>query len=86
MARTYGGGSTLFCGQEREQVARVLEAGLSSSAVKCATPDFEAWVAAPPSSSKLDVLTGHGLHDLGPVMNMYELSLTIRTKSVMAGE
>jgi hypothetical protein len=39
--------------QEREQVARVLEARLLVGRVKCATPDFDACVDAPPSSSNV---------------------------------
>jgi acetyl-CoA carboxylase carboxyltransferase component len=43
---------------------------LSSGAVKCATPDFVAWVPAPPSSSKLTSSPGTVFTTSGPVMNM----------------
>ena len=54
--------------------------------MNCATPDFDAWVAAPPSSSKLTSSPVTVFTTSGPVMNMYELPSTISTKSVIAGE
>jgi len=33
-----------------------------------------------------DVLAGDGLHDVGPVMNMWLVSFTMKMKSVNAGE
>ena len=54
--------------------------------MKCATPDFVACVAAPPSSSKLTSSPVTVFTTSGPVMNMYEVSSTISTKSVIAGE
>ena len=41
---------------------------------------------APPSSSKVTSSPVTVFTTSGPVMNMYELSSTMRTKSVMAGE
>ncbi len=43
-------------------------------------------MSAPPSSSKVTSSPVTVFTTSGPVMNMYELSLTMRTKSVMAGE
>ena len=54
--------------------------------MNCATPDFAACVAAPPSSSKLTSSPVTVFTTSGPVMNMYELPSTISTKSVIAGE
>ena len=58
----------------------------SSSAAKCATPDLVLWVIAPPSSSKPTSSPVTVLITSGPVMNMCEVSLTMKMKSVMAGE
>ena len=49
-------------------------------------PDLVAWVMAPPSSSKVTSSPVTAFTTSGPVMNMQEVSLTISTKSVMAGE
>ncbi len=54
--------------------------------MKCATPDFAACVAAPPSSSKVTSSPVTVFTTSGPVMNMYEEPSTIITKSVIAGE
>ena len=45
--------------------------------MKCATPDFVACVAAPPSSSKLTSSPVTVFTTSGPVMNMYEVSSTM---------
>ena len=58
----------------------------SSSAAKWATPDLAAWDMAPPSSSIVTSSPVTVLMTFGPVMNMCEVSLTMYTKSVMAGE
>ena len=58
----------------------------SSSAAKWATPDFELWVIAPPSSSNSTSSPVTVLITSGPVMNMCEVSLTMKMKSVIAGE
>ena len=50
-----------------------------------ATPDFEAWVWAPPSSCWVTSSPVTVFTTSGPVMNMYEVSSTMKTKSVMAG-
>ena len=54
--------------------------------MKCATPDFDACVAAPPSSSNVTSSPVTVLTTSGPVMNMYDVASTISTKSVIAGE
>ena len=58
----------------------------SSSEAKCATPERELWVIAPPSSSKVGSSPVTVLITSGPVMNMCEVSRTMNTKSVSAGE
>src|SRR3982750_4723787 len=54
--------------------------------MKCATPDFDACVDAPPSSSNVTSSPVTVFTTSGPVMNMYEVPSTMRTKSVIAGE
>jgi len=44
------------------------------------------WVIAPPSASKVVSSPVTVLITSGPVMNMCEVSLTMKMKSVMAGE
>ena len=58
----------------------------SSSEAKCATPDFELCDIAPPRDSKSTSSPVTVLITSGPVMNMCEVSLTMNTKSVIAGE
>jgi hypothetical protein len=58
----------------------------SSSEAKWATPDFELWLIAPPSSSKPTSSPVTVLMTSGPVMNMCEVSFTMKMKSVIAGE
>ena len=58
----------------------------SSSTAKCATPLFVLWVIAPPSSSKVTSSFVTSLMTFGPVTNMWLVSLTMITKSVIAGE
>ena len=58
----------------------------SSAAVNCATPDFDAWVAAPPSSSNVTSSPVTVFTTSGPVMNMYDEPSTMKMKSVIAGE
>ena len=54
--------------------------------MKCATPDFEACVVAPPSSSNETSSPVTVFTTSGPVMNMYDEPSAISTKSVIAGE
>src|ERR671934_3880 len=58
----------------------------SQKRTKCATPDFDACVAAPPSSSNVTSSPVTVFTTSGPVMNMYDVPSTMKTKSVMAGE
>jgi hypothetical protein len=54
--------------------------------MKCATPERDACVVAPPSSSKLTSSPVTVFTTSGPVMNMYDEPSTMSTKSVIAGE
>ena len=59
---------------------------MSSGAVNWHTPDFDAWVMAPPSSCCVTSSPVTVFTTSGPVMNMYDVSSTMKTKSVIAGE
>jgi hypothetical protein len=72
--------------QEPEQVAGVLQELVLVVGARWATPDFVLWVIAPPSDSKSTSSPVTVLITSGPVMNMCELSFTMRMKSVIAGE
>ena len=61
-------------------------AASSSAAAKWATPDSVVWVVAPPSSAKPTSSPVTVSITSGPVMNMWLVSSTMKTKSVMAGE
>src|SRR5439155_6418529 len=54
--------------------------------MKCATPDLDAWVEAPPSSSKVTSSPVTVFTTSGPVMNMYDVPSIMKKKSVIAGE
>src|SRR5204863_7359160 len=58
----------------------------SSGVEKWATPDFDACVEAPPSSSNVTSSPVTVFTTSGPVMNMYDAPSTMNTKSVIAGE
>src|ERR671933_1357506 len=81
-----GGGSTLFCGRNESREGASSRHASSSGEMKCATPDFEACVAAPPSSSNVTSSPVTVFTTSGPVMNMYEEPSTMKMKSVIAGE
>ncbi len=83
---TNGGFSILFDGTKESSSRVRRRACSSSSAAKCATPDMALCVIAPPSSSFVTVSCVTVLITSGPVMNIYEVSLTITLKSVIAGE
>ncbi len=51
-----------------------------------ATPDFDAWLIAPPSSSSVTSSPVTVFTTSGPVMNMCDDSRTMKMKSVIAGE
>ncbi len=54
--------------------------------MKCATPDLAACVVAPPSSSNVTSSPVTVFTTSGPVMNMYDVPSTMKTKSVITGE
>jgi len=58
----------------------------SSEQAKWAQPDFSLCVIAPPNSSLLTSSWVTALMTSGPVMNIYDVSFTMKTKSVIAGE
>ena len=60
-------------------------ASTSFSNARSATPLLVVWVIAPPSSSAVTSSWVTVLTTSGPVTNMYELSFTMKMKSVMAG-
>ena len=51
-----------------------------------ATPLLVVWVRAPPNSSAVTSSCVTVLTTSGPVTNMYDVSLTMKMKSVKAGE
>ena len=53
--------------------------------MKVATPDFEPWLPAPPSSSRVTSSPVTVFTTSGPVMNMCDFSRTMKMKSVIAG-
>src|SRR3954447_15654531 len=81
----YGGGSRLFEGRKENRNRTSSRQARSSADTKVATPDFEAWLLAPPSSSRVTSSPVTVFTTSGPVMNMWELSSTMKMKSVMAG-
>ena len=83
---TRGGVSRLFCGRKLSRYRASSRHASSSSEAKWATPDLELWDIAPPSSSNPTSSPVTVLITSGPVMNMCEVSLTMKTKSVIAGE
>src|SRR5665647_1609513 len=56
----------------------------SLSKARSATPDFVVWVTAPPSCSAVTSSWVTVRTTSGPVTNMYEVSLTMKMKSVIA--
>jgi hypothetical protein len=81
-----GGSSRLFCGRNVSSSRMSARHSSSPSAAKCATPDVVPCVAAPPRSSAVTFSWVTALMTSGPVTNMYDVFLTMNTKSVMAGE
>ncbi len=80
-----GGGSRLLDGRKENRNRTSSRQDCSSGATKVATPDLEAWLLAPPSSSRVTSSPVTVFTTSGPVMNMCELSSTMKMKSVMAG-
>ena len=81
-----GGHWRLLSGKKSTNLRTSAKASTSFSKAPSATEDFLVWVEAPPSSSALTISFVTVLTTSGPVTNMYELSLTIKMKSVIAGE
>ena len=81
-----GGSSMLFWGRKVMSSRMSARHSSSLSAAKCATPDVVPWVWAPPSSSAETLSCVTALMTSGPVTNMYDVFLTMNTKSVIAGE
>jgi hypothetical protein len=81
-----GGSSMLFSGRNENSSRSISKHSSSSLQAKCAQPERLLCVIAPPSSSLLTSSCVTVLITSGPVMNMYEVSFTMKMKSVMAGE
>ena len=54
----------LFCGRCASRCARRVERAGLVGRRECATPLRVVWVVAPPRNSAIDILVGHGLHDV----------------------
>ena len=81
------GGFSLFDDGRYENSARTISiASTSFSNARSATPERVEWVTAPPRSSAVTSSWVTVFTTSGPVTNMYELSLTMKMKSVIAGE
>ena len=76
----------LFWGRNESRKRTSSRHDFSSSATNVATPDLEAWLMAPPSSSSVTSSPVTVFTTSGPVMNMCEDSRTMKMKSVIAGE
>jgi hypothetical protein len=76
----------LLLGRKLRSWAMSSRQACSSGEAKCATPEREAWVIAPPSSSIVTSSPVTVRMTFGPVTNMCDVSRTMRTKSVIAGE
>jgi len=80
-----GASSRLFEGINDKSSRTIRNACSSESAAKCETPETLLCVTAPPSSSFVTSSCVTVLTTSGPVMNMYDVSLTMMLKSVIAG-
>ena len=63
-----------------------VSASTSFAKARSATPERVVWVNAPPNSSCVTVSWVTVLTTSGPVTKRYEVSLTMKMKSVIAGE
>ena len=80
------GGKSLFDdGRKPMNLLNWNKASTSFSKAKSDTPDFFVWVEAPPNSSWLTSSWVTVFSTSGPVTNMYDVSLTMKIKSVIAG-
>jgi len=83
---TSGASSRLFCGRNESKKRTSSRHDCSSLETNVATPDFDAWLIAPPSSSNVTSSPVTVFTTSGPVMNMWLDSRTMKMKSVIAGE
>ena len=81
-----GGSSRLFCGKNDIKKRTSSKHACSSAETNVATPLFDAWLIAPPSSSNVTSSPVTVFTTSGPVMNMWLDSRTMKMKSVIAGE
>jgi hypothetical protein len=84
LSRT-GAVSRLFDGRNPSRKRTSSSTALSSGAVNAAMPDLAEWVWAPPSSCCVTSSPVTVFTTSGPVMNMYDVSSTMKMKSVSAG-
>ena len=82
---TAGGSSRLFDGRKLSRKRTSSRHAFSSAATNVATPLFDAWLIAPPSSSSVTSSPVTVFTTSGPVMNMWLVSRTMKMKSVIAG-
>ncbi len=83
---TTGGFSLFDDGRKLNSIRTIIIDSTSFSNARSATPDLVEWVTAPPRSSAVTSSCVTVFTTSGPVTNMYELSFTMRMKSVIAGE
>ena len=76
----------LFDGRNESRYFTSSSTAFSSAPTKQATPLRDEWLPAPPNSSRVTSSPVTVFTTSGPVMNMWEVSRTMNTKSVMAGE
>jgi hypothetical protein len=81
----FGHGFPVRQGQEIEEIRAAISASISLSSARSATLVRVVWVIAPPSSSCVTTSLVTVFTTSGPVTNMYELSFTMKMKSVIAG-
>ena len=81
-----GASSRLFDGRYDSRWRTIARHSSSSWLTNDATPERLACVIAPPSSSNVTSSPVTALITSGPVMNMCEVSRTMKVKSVIAGE
>ena len=81
-----GGCARFEVGKKSMNRRSSINASTSFSNARSATPERVVWVNAPPNSSCVTVSCVTVLTTSGPVTNRYEVSLTMKMKSVIAGE
>jgi hypothetical protein len=81
----HGGGLEVVRGRYDSRKRTSSSTALSSGAVNAAMPDFTWCAWAPPRSCWLTSSPVTVFTTSGPVMNMYDVSSTMKMKSVSAG-